>query len=477
MRENESGKILLAAGSIAITDTVIPIKDPQVAGVTVDATNKTVSVIAAKAGAEFTVGGLDADKFANGVPMYAALTYSVTDKGAGKLVQAIDSSTGKVTLGRPGAKTDSDIEVKVSGAAQKPYAALPEATLYTVPKDSFIASGTFTTTVTGTVQDQTTKAELSGVTVSALKRTAVSGPDGKFSLQVQHSGKFKLALKRTCYAPLTTPDITAKGSHNAGAIGLTAKPEPTGAARYTFTPKGPAADKKFTLTVNCVREIANDEFNSFIDGGIMSRKAIAEGISGNARIMVTEISLPRTLIKIGDRGLLAHNLLSTLTIPNNVETIGSNALTSSGISAKSGAMIFFESNSRLKAIGNSAFESSTLGDFLLPKNLETIGKQAFRLTKFKFGPTVPNILIIPAKVAKIEDQAFAALGPQGLGLTAVEILSEELAKPAGGPFPLGDNLFQNIIGITEIKLPQAVFDSYTAAERTTIFGSIPLKPR
>ena len=338
------------------------------------------------------------------------------------------------------------------------------------------------TTVTGTVQDQTTKAELSGVTVSALKSTTVSGPDGKFTLQVRHSGKFrkfKLALKSTCYAPLTTADITAKGSYNAGLIALTAKPEPTGTARYTFTPKGPPADKRFTLTVNCVREIANDEFNTFIDWGIMSRKATAEGISGDARIMVTEISLPRTLTKIGDRGLLAHNLLSALTIPNNVETIGSNALTSSGISNKSGVMISFESNSRLKAIGNSAFESSTLGDFSLPENLETIGNQAFRLTNFKFGPTVPKTLIIPAKVAKIYDQAFAAPGVNGLGITTVEILSEELAKPAGGsrPFPLGDNLFQNIRGITEIKLPQAVFDSYTAAERTTIFGSIPLKPR
>ena len=344
-------------------------------------------------------------------------------------------------------------------------------------------SSTPPTTVTGTVQDQTTKAELSGVTVSALKSTTVSGPDGKFTLQVRHSGKFrkfKLALKSTCYNPLTTPDITAKGSHNAGLITLTAKPEPTGTARYTFTPKGPPADKKFTLTVNCVREIRNNEFNTFITGGIILRKATAEGLTAlEARNMVTEISLPRTLTKIGDGGLLGYSLIPALTIPNNVETIGSNALTASGVSLTPGMMISFESNSRLKTIGNNAFESSILRDFSLPENLETIGKQAFRITTFKFGPTVPKTFIIPAKVANIYDQAFAALGTHGLGITTVEILSEELAKPAGAsrPFPLGDNLFQNIRGITEIKLPQAVHDSYTAAERTTIFGSIPLKPR
>ena len=51
-------------------------------------------------------------------------------------------------------------------------------------------------------------------------------------------------------------------------------------------------------------------------------------------------------------------------------------------------------------------------------------------------------------------------------------------KPAGATanFPLGNNLFQNVTGITEIKLPQAVYDSYTSAERTAIFGTISLTP-
>ena len=62
------------------------------------------------------------------------------------------------------------------------------------------------------------------------------------------------------------------------------------------------------------------------------------------------------------------------------------------------------------------------------------------------------------------------------GITALDIRSDRLAKPTGATtnFPLGNNLFQGVTGITEIKLPAGVYDSYTPAERSAIFGSIPL---
>ena len=51
-------------------------------------------------------------------------------------------------------------------------------------------------------------------------------------------------------------------------------------------------------------------------------------------------------------------------------------------------------------------------------------------------------------------------------------------KPSGATanFPLENNLFRNVTGITEIKLPAEVYDSYTATERSAIFGTIPLTP-
>ena len=59
------------------------------------------------------------------------------------------------------------------------------------------------------------------------------------------------------------------------------------------------------------------------------------------------------------------------------------------------------------------------------------------------------------------------------GITAVDIGSDKLAKPAGATanLPLENNLFRGVTSITEIKLPQAVYDSYTKAELQAIFGS------
>ena len=301
---------------------------------------------------------------------------------------------------------------------------------------------------------------------------------------MKHSGTFKLAVGNTaCYDDLTTADITASadGAHDAGAIGLTARPEPTtDATRAAFTPTGP---KKFKLTVNCIREITNSQFRSIgTIATIIPGKAAEEGLTTNTERsnMITEISLPPTLTKIGTLGLGNNTSTSgTLTIPRNVETIGDRAFLFLGL--HSAYVIFnFESGSRLKTIGPQAFQTTRLRDFTLPENLETIGRSAFSSTRFTSSSTAPITLTIPAKVRSIGNQAFQNPGGAFLtGITVVEILSDALAKPSGAsrPFPLGDNLFQGVTSITEIRLPRAVHDSYTAAERTAIFGSITLTPR
>ena len=347
----------------------------------------------------------------------------------------------------------------------------------------------FTTTVTGSVQDKEFSTGLSGVKVSALtapanpeNKPAESDADGNFTLQVKHSGTFKLAVgNATCYEDFTTADITASadGSHNARAIGLTAKPEPTGAARYTFTPKGPAADKKFKLTVNCVREIGNNEFNAYTLGGIIKAKAAAEGLNNTqAQSMITEISLPPTLTKVGDSAFSGHALMQgTLTVPRNVETIGNEAFSELGRNTglnKSVVIVKFESGSRLKTLGDSAFQAGFLRNFALPDNIETIGRRAFYAAGFNCTPNFPKTFTIPAKVSKIGNEVLGFPRSTGRVFTTFEVRSDALAKPVGGstPFPLGNDLFQNInSGITKITLPQAVYDSYTKAELQAIFGS------
>ena len=285
-------------------------------------------------------------------------------------------------------------------------------------------------------------------------------------------------MEHPCSEPFTSAAVTAsaQGSHDAGALKLTLKPEPAGTARYSITPRTAGG---FKLTVNnCVREIGNGEFS--FNGTIIQTKATAEGVLV-AGLLITEIDLPPTLRKIDNEGLFGNISVSeTLRIPRNVETIITGALNNIGSSASAnpnGYILSFAAGSKLTSIGSDTFRGSRLKDFRLPENLETIGRGAFINTQFFFstGFSPAGTLTIPAKVSKIGEQAFRDIQ----GITAVDIRSKELAKPDGAlaaDFPLRPNLFQNVTGITEIKLPQTVYNSYRPAERTAIFGSITLNP-
>ena len=362
------------------------------------------------------------------------------------------------------------------------------------PGGSGGGSTTYTTTVSGTVTALPPgesspiglPATVSAVTTPAnpANRPITSRPDGGFTLQVKHPGTFRLKVENTCSEPFTGAAVSASadGSHNAGAISLTLKPEPTGTARYSITQTAPgnpgitaptpATPGSYKLTVNCVRTIGNNEFDS--NGTIITDAAAAEGIASTDRSrMITEIALPSTLKSIGERGFGFHSRVSgTLTIPRNVETLARRAF--QNIGSTNSVSVVFEPGSRLTTIGNAGFQQSFLKDFTLPENLETIETLAFFIAQFSFSAdfSPSGTLIIPAKVSKIGDRAFMLSS----GITTVDIRSDRLAKPATSTanFPLGNDLFQNVTSITEIKLPAGVYDSYTAAERTNIFGSIPL---
>ena len=290
---------------------------------------------------------------------------------------------------------------------------------------------------------------------------------------MKHAGSFRLKVDNTCSEPFTSAAVTASadGSHNAGALRLTLKPEPTETARYAITPRAAGG---FKLTVNnCVREIVSGEFS--FNGTIIQEKATAEGVA-LAGLLITEINLPPTLRKIDNEGLFGNLSVSeTLRIPRNVETIITRALNGVGSNQTAnpdGFTLSFEAGSKLKFIGGDAFRTNRLRDFRLPDNLETIDAGAFQNARFFFstGFSPAGTLTIPAKVSKIGEQVFRDIQ----GITAVDIRSKRLAKPVGAvaaDFPLQPNLFQNVTGITSITLPAEVYDSYTKAQLQAIFGS------
>ena len=287
-------------------------------------------------------------------------------------------------------------------------------------------------------------------------------------------------MESTCCDTLTTNAFTepADGSRDAGALRLTLKPEPAGTARYSITPRAAGG---FKLTVNnCVREIGNNEFAA--TGTIISAKARTEIV--NPRLLITEISLPPTLTKVGNDGLARHTKLSEpLTIPRNVTVVGNKAFKDVGNASTTRPTFSLAADSKLKSIGSQAFENVHLHDFILPGTLETIGRLAFSGVIF-VSTSSDEILVIPAKVSKIGERAFAFIR----GITTVDIRSMQLKKPDGAApadFPLQPNLFQSsgftgmigsttITGITEIKLPADVYKSYNATQRSAIFGTIPL---
>ena len=232
-----------------------------------------------------------------------------------------------------------------------------------------------------------------------------------------------------------------------------------------------------------MREIGFYEFNAS-NGSIIRDKATEEGITtpkGRAN-MITEISLPPTLTTIGRNGLSFHNgLQGTLVIPRNVQIIEQDGLDSTGNPfdpASLAPVVAFETGSKLREIGVNGFKDSALKDFTFPDNLETIESGAFLRARFSFSPEFPSpgTLIIPARVSKIGNGAFASL--QG-GITTLDIRSLRLKKPddaAPSAYPLQRNLIQGAAGIIAVKLPADVHNSYLPGELTTIFGSIPLTP-
>ena len=288
-------------------------------------------------------------------------------------------------------------------------------------------------------------------------------------------------MEKACYetAPAKSVTLTNNTSYDAGVTTLTRKPEPTtDDDRYTLTQK---PDGTYKLTVKqCVTAIPQDEFsaNTLFTSPIIRRLAASSGKLVTE--VLTEIELPPTLRIIDERAFINNrHVTGTLTIPRNVETIGLGAFKSVGlgnvnvqppsaIASSRAPAIAFESGSKLRIIGQSAFEysGSKVPLLTLPDGLETIEVDAFR-----YFVVPPSPLVILASVRKIGSGAFRSVS----GINGVTIRSTNLTKDAAAP-PLGNNLFGGGAGtrlstITTIKLPLAVYTSYTRAERTAIFGS------
>ena len=362
------------------------------------------------------------------------------------------------------------------------------------------APTTYTTTITGTVQDASrTGLGLPRATVSASTKpeptTTTTGPDGAFSLQVTHSGSFTLTATKTCYGTSTTPSITLTGSgpFNAKAIALTPV-EPTGSKRFDLTPN--ADGSTYTLTIaDCVRTIAPGEFASeswrVTDPADSTRQITAAtklaGLLGstNQDRKVTAIELPNSLVNIREGGLAQHRAVNgELIIPAAVESIGKEAFYAlSGYSNRSTMSLKFAPNSKLKAIGDTAFQDSKIvGLSRLPDSLESIEAFAF----FNAFAADVQSFTIPANVKRVGGSAFVGI-PLSRFTGTLTIESPHVTRtppldppntPGAKTGRLGDNLLATALGggtptnqLTAIYLPRVVFEKYNQADLNAIFGT------
>lgn len=157
---------------------------------------------------------------------------------------------------------------------------------------------------------------------------------------------------------------------------------------------------------------------------------------------LTSVTLGTGLVSIGASAFQNASLLSAVTIPNSVKSIGTEAFAQSNISA-------LDLGSSLETIGNAAFYGARSTTLTIPNSVKTIGNQAFE------GLSNLTTLTIGTGVESIGAEAFKG---------AVSLTSLTLSE---GLKTIGNNAFQNATALTSVTIPQSVLqlptNSFTGA--------------
>ena len=118
--------------------------------------------------------------------------------------------------------------------------------------------------------------------------------------------------------------------------------------------------------------------NLYLNGSLVTNLTIPDSIINIENyafyncVSLTEITIPNSVVNIGESSFSGCASLASITIPNNVETIGQNAF------YKCVNLTEITIPNSVVNIGESSFSGCTsLVSITIPKNVETIGKNAF----------------------------------------------------------------------------------------------------
>lgn len=175
-----------------------------------------------------------------------------------------------------------------------------------------------------------------------------------------------------------------------------------------------------------------------------------------------EVSLPTTLTSIGDYAFANNSHISTIVIPDSVETIG--AYSFYGCVALTSIQID-QTTSRLTNIGSNAFYNCPLPEITLPNSLEVIQDHAFYTYGNQYVLTTVNIDKVNSHLTTIGDYAFAdnkalavfnfpaslqSIGDHGFAQTAIT------TADLSGVTSLGTNAFYNCQNLTTVVLSDSL---------------------
>lgn len=197
--------------------------------------------------------------------------------------------------------------------------------------------------------------------------------------------------------------------------------------------------------------------------------------------MLSSISLPPTITKIGDGAFSETSSLKEIVIPEGVTTIGGNAFQGRSWASDYGLTSGLEKislPSTLTSLGGMAFDECTnLKEIVLPDGITTFGQHTFRKCTSLTSVTLPEALLTLGQGAFRDCTNLTTVVLNDKLKTIVQEAFYNCTKlsnvtcPSLTPPTLGTYVFDNNAEGRIIKVPSASLESYKAATNWSQYAS------